>query len=92
MCHKFICDIMHFSGPKKPWLRRPPKDVSDKTVEKDVVHLWWHTLQKVDKKIGLKLDYVYWKPWQQPPLGGYATLKDMEVHAQVHLAEDGTDQ
>lgn len=84
MCHKFICDVMHFTGSKKPWLRRPPGDLSLDSKDSDPLHIWWWTLQTIDKRIGMKLDYENWKRWQEPPLGNYATLKDMEKHAQVN--------
>jgi hypothetical protein len=76
MCRKFLCDIMHFSGTKKPWLRKPPKDLSDVTKEKDVFYLWWYTLQQIDKTAGLELDYEHWRTWQEQPLGNYATMPD----------------
>jgi hypothetical protein len=74
MCHKFLCDIMHFSGTKKPWLPRPPKDVSETTKHKDAFHLWWYTLRQIDKTVGLNIDYDHWRTWQEQPLGNYAVM------------------
>jgi hypothetical protein len=76
MCRKFLCDIMHFSGTKKPWLRKPPKDLSGATKEKDALHLWWHTLKEIDRIADLRLDYEHWRTWQEQPLGNYATMPD----------------
>jgi hypothetical protein len=74
MCHKFLCDIMHFSGTKKPWLPRPPKDISETTKHKDAFHLWWYTLRQIDTTVGLNIDYGHWRTWQEQPLGNYAVM------------------
>jgi hypothetical protein len=65
------------------WLKRPPKDLSHATRESDAYHIWWYTLKEVDAKLDMQLDFDRWKIWQQPPLGGYATLADMENHARA---------
>ena len=74
MCHKFLCDVMHFVGTKKPWLRRPPKDLSESTQYQDAYYLWWYTLQQLNIELHLGLDFDHWRTWQEAPLGNYATM------------------
>lgn len=65
-CQKFMCDFSHFSGAKKPWLKKPPKDLSEETKLVDAPHLWWYYLKKVDHEMNMGLDFDNWKKGQRP--------------------------
>jgi hypothetical protein len=45
--------------------------------------MWWFTLMTIDRKLSLQIDFANWRVWQTPPLGGYATIADMEKHARA---------
>jgi hypothetical protein len=61
-----MCDYQHFSGTMKPWLHKPPKDLSEKTKLSNGAHLWWYFLKVVDTELGMGLDFTTWKTGQRP--------------------------
>jgi hypothetical protein len=79
-CYKFMCDYHHFTGLLKPWLRKPPDDVSEATQLRDCTHIWWYYLTFLDKKINLGLDFENWSSTGRPSLGLYATWNDIDKH------------
>jgi hypothetical protein len=79
-CQKFMCDFQHFTGTLKPWLRKPPEDLSETTKLKDATYLWWHYLKMVDKEVNLGLDYENWISPGRPSLGLYAKWGDIDKH------------
>lgn len=87
-CKKFLCHVKHFTGSQKPWLRRPVKGYTNASLQfTDPTLLWWHTLYRIDQRLQLNLDFDHWKIWQEAPLGGYATVADMEKHARRQIEE-----
>lgn len=87
-CKKFLCHVKHFTGSQKPWLRRPIKGYINASLQfSDPTLLWWHTLYRIDQRLQMNLDFDHWKMWQEAPLGGYATLADMEKHARLQIEQ-----
>jgi hypothetical protein len=80
-CLKFMCDFIHFSGMKKPWVKTPVKDYSLSPAERlssdAAKHMWWHTLYKLDQKLNIGLDFDNWKTNMRPSLGFFATYEDL---------------
>lgn len=76
-CTKFMCDFHHFTGTLKPWLRKPPEDLSNETKLYDSLHLWWHYLKIVDAELELGIDFENWISPGRPTLGLFATWGDM---------------
>jgi len=62
-------DIVHFTSTKKPWLHSPPKDLSERTASASPMHLWYHTLSRVNQKLGMGLNFTDWSINHRPLLG-----------------------
>lgn len=83
-CAKFICDFVHFSGRKKPWVRgRPPANYSAvggaKTKNNDPYNLWWHTLYELNSELAIGIDFDKdWVKGRRPVLGFFAKIEDMD--------------
>jgi lipopolysaccharide biosynthesis glycosyltransferase len=73
----FMCDFLHFTGASKPWLEKPPTDLSDLTWLKSANHVWWHFLTIVDEEHNMGLDFDRWKTGQRPTLGFFAEFSEM---------------
>jgi hypothetical protein len=78
-CAKFMCDFLHFSGKHKPWIGKPPSDLSVATERIDGNHLWWSSLQKVSNELQMGLDFDNFKIGL-PEFGLYASWSDMDKH------------
>jgi hypothetical protein len=77
-CRKFMCDFVHFTGRKKPWLQQPPTDIASAEYnKKNANNIWWRTLYLLNEELHMDLNFTKWSP-QQPPLGLYATFHDVE--------------
>ena len=76
-CNKFMCDYQHFTGLLKPWLRKPPEDLSEVTKLTSGAHVWWYYLQRVDQELLLGLDFDNWVSPGRPTHGLFATWGDM---------------
>ena len=77
-CNKFMCDYHHFTGLLKPWLRKPPEDLSETTKLKSGQHIWWWYLKMADRELSLGLDFDNWVSPGRPTHGLYATWGDMK--------------
>jgi hypothetical protein len=77
-CTKFMCDYQHFTGLLKPWLRKPPDDLSEATKLTDGLYIWWYYLKIVNKELSLGLDFDNWVSPGRPTHGFYASWTDMK--------------
>jgi hypothetical protein len=78
-CAKFMCDFLHFSGKYKPWIGKPPKEISMSVGDDDGNHLWWTFLQKVNNELKMGIDFEHFNVGR-PELGLYASWRDMDKH------------
>lgn len=86
-CRKFMCDYLHFSGKGKPWLSRqgPPDGLSETQIpKKEGANIWWYFLKKVDREMGMGIDFKEWTVYR-PPFGLYATTRDMDKNIKKSL-------
>jgi hypothetical protein len=85
-CSKFMCDFYHFTGMWKPWMQDPKKNIADAIIEKEnPLHVWWHTLFKLNDELAMGLDFENWKS-ERPPLGLYANFKQMDKRVMLRGA------
>jgi lipopolysaccharide biosynthesis glycosyltransferase len=73
LCTPPISDIVHFSGQQKPWLRKPPEDLSEATASTSPAHFWYYTLSILNDKLDLGWDFDYWKEHEKPLLGVFVS-------------------
>jgi hypothetical protein len=82
-CRKFLCDFIHFTGKGKPWMHKPPANISATEYKRDDTNLvWWHTLYGLNGELGMGLNFTSWEP-HSPPLGLIASLKDLDRKAAI---------
>jgi hypothetical protein len=86
-CNKFMCDYHHFTGLLKPWLRKPPEDLSEATKLKSGAHVWWYHFKMVDQELSLGLDFENWISPGRPTQGLYATWGDMRKKESYKIEE-----
>jgi len=82
---QFYCDVAHFGGNAKPWMRALPAGIDlaqpvDRSASGSVaVRIWWHTLYQLNQEFQMGLDLKHWDETKQTPLlGMYPTYKDMD--------------
>lgn len=80
-CRKFMCDFVHFSGTAKPWMSKsgPQKSLTEETKLASANNLWWWTLIDVNAEFSMGLNFTHWVTPGRPPLGLYATYRDMDA-------------
>ena len=75
MCKKFICDIVHFTGREKPWMKGPannPGEEFDKG-KSTTADLWFHVLRELNTELDMGLNFSNWTlSGKRPPHGLFA--------------------
>jgi hypothetical protein len=73
-CRPPFNDFIHFTGTSKPWMRKPPVDLSDAMSEESPMHYWYYILSKVNQDLKMGLAFENWVPLQRPKLGLFPTI------------------
>lgn len=67
-----IDDHFHFGGKRKPWLLKPPKNITTMVSPPErgaPVSYWFWQLHQVNQKLHMGLDIVNWRVGEKPLLG-----------------------
>jgi hypothetical protein len=91
-CAKYMCDFVHYTGEKKPWLRHPPADLgsnNDTRSDNDPTLLWWNTLYELNHELDMNINFTHWQP-RAPPLGYYATYHQVERRIERRKVESNS--
>ena len=54
-CNKFMCDFMHFTGRRKPWLTPIIVKTPNSSIE-----WWWSVLDEVNRDLEMGLNFDEW--------------------------------
>lgn len=68
--------FVHFTGRDKPWIHKPPRDISEEHKMKSRKYFWWWRLKKLNDKINIGVDIFNWRPMPKPSLGLFSGLSD----------------
>lgn len=84
MCKKFVCDVVHFTGKEKPWMKGPPEDFLISPNKTEPQYHWFLVLYQLNEKLDIGLNFSNWKlKGLTPPLGLFAVNNDIERKARA---------
>jgi hypothetical protein len=87
LCRAPFSDYVHFTGNTKPWLRKPPGDLSKETAESSAESYWYYTLSILNRDFQMGLDFENWKTTLQGPLLGLFPTRRDHATAVHHEAQ-----
>ena len=85
-CLPVYGDHVHFGGGRKPWLRRPPVNLTASSRLDSAYHLWFWTLKEVDNEFEIGLNFKNWTA--ETPLLGMLPKKRQAAKTYIRLIED----
>jgi hypothetical protein len=65
-------DYIHFTGKTKPWLLSPPDRFEIDAVTSPQ-HFWFHTLNLLNNKLQMSIQFEDWRKYHRPFLGLFPT-------------------